>query len=237
MRYLLAASLVLIKAGTNGFVWEWDRQGSAIFAYLGGTQAQFENTVAHNCYHIGFSTIQHRQDSLFAGASPPVTMVLEMLGDFGEGHAVLAAAGGPSRHPRWPGDSAARARWDFAMGHFSADLLDLQAFFLDVLDGKLTGDSAIRGRRSAFSGPDGPWYTVGYRMDVLVERHFGRAALIRATVDPRVLLVLYDRAAGEQDAGQAGRLSVWSPTLLSRIGATDALADAALKKAAADTGR
>lgn len=221
-----------IKPRTNGSVWSKPGEGSAIFVYLGhATQAQFENTVAHNCYHIGFSSIQARQDSLLAGATPAVKQVLTMLGDFGEGHAILAAAGGPDFNPHWADDSAARARWHADLGHFDGDLLELQQFFTAILDGEIVGDSAIQERASRYFGyhTQGPWFTVGYEMDVLVERRFGRGALIAGTVDPRILLVLYDRAARAAMASGAGQLSVWNPAFLARIGATEAHADSALQ--------
>jgi hypothetical protein len=220
-----------IKPHTNSFVWSMPGHGSAIFLYLQRTsQAQFENTVAHESHHIGFSSIASRQDSLFSGSSRAVKQVLTVLGAFGEGHAMLAAAGGPNVHPHWEDDSLARDRWDADMEHFSGDLLGLQEFFTDILDGRLVGDSAIDVRGSKYFGFQGPWYTVGYKMDALIERRFGRPALIAGMVDPRVLLVLYNRAArAAMDAG-GEHLSVWSADFLTRIGATEALADAALRR-------
>jgi hypothetical protein len=218
-----------IKPRTNSFVWGKEGEERAIFLYLGHTtQAQFENTVAHESHHIGFASIEPRQDSLFAGASSTVKQVLKWLGAFGEGHAMLAAAGGPRVHPHWEDDSAARARWDADMEHFSGDLLELQEFFTDILDGRIVGDSAIQARGLTYFRYQGPWYTVGYKMDVLIEERFGRPALIAGMVDPRVLLVLYDRAARAEIAAGGEHLSLWSPEFLSRIGASDALADAAL---------
>ena len=47
------------------------------------------------------------------------------LGAFGEGEAMLAAAGSADRHPHWEDNAAARAQWDSDMMHFNSDLLAL----------------------------------------------------------------------------------------------------------------
>jgi hypothetical protein len=59
-----------------------------------------------------------------------------------------------------------------------------------------------------FYGVQGPWYTVGWKMAVTVERRFGRAALIECLRDPRRLLARYNAAAGDS-------LARWSPALLA----------------------
>ena len=104
------------------------------------------------------------------------------------------------------------------MEHFNGDLLALQELFVDILDGRLVGDSAIHARAAPFWGYQGAWYTVGYRMSTIVEKRFGRPALIRGIFDPRVLLTLYNQAATEQNAAGGEYLSTWSPDLLKRLG-------------------
>jgi hypothetical protein len=71
----------------------------------------------------------------------------------------------------------------------------------------------------SFFGIQGPWYTVGYKMCVMVEKRFGRAALISTVRDPRKLLVLYNRAAREQNANDKNELPLWPENTLKQIGA------------------
>ena len=62
-----------------------------------------------------------------------------------------------------------------------------------------------------FFGYRGPWYTVGWHLGAIVERRFGRAALLEAVADPRRLLALYDEAA------KAEGLARFSPALLAAL--------------------
>ena len=208
-----------IKPRVNSFVWRHGDDGPAIFLYLDDheSRAQFANTVTHECHHIGLESIDAEQQKLFAGLAPNVHKTVEWMGGLGEGEAMLAAAGRPDVHPHAEDDSAARARWDNDMEHFNGDLLALQELFGDILDGRLVGDSAIQARAAPFWGYQGAWYTVGYRMSTIVEKRFGRPALIRGIVDPRVLLTLYNQAAQEQNAAGGQYLSTWSPAFLDRV--------------------
>ncbi len=212
-----------IKPVTNSFVWRHGDDGPAIFLYLDEhtKREQFANTVVHECHHIGLQSIEAEQVRLFADQPPVARTALDWIGALGEGEAMLAAAGSPDVHPHAADDSASRARWDHDMEHFNGDLLALQEFVTDILDGRLAGADAIRARADPFWGYQGAWYTVGYRMSTVVEHRYGRPALIRGIVDPRVLLTLYDSAAAEHNAAGGVYWSTWSPTLLARLGAGD----------------
>lgn len=76
----------------------------------------------------------------------------------------------------------------------------MSEFFLQVLHGKLQGD-AIHQKAFEFFGLQGPWYSVGYRMAAIVEKRYGRAALIACMRDRRLLLVRYNAAAQEMNRG------------------------------------
>ena len=77
----------------------------------------------------------------------------------------------------------------------------------------------INEKAASFFGEQGPWYTVGYKMAVIVEKRYGRAALIECMIDPRELLAGYNAAAAELNWQGLEKLALWSPELLSKIGA------------------
>jgi len=62
-----------IKPKQNSFVWTKPDNGPAIFLYLERqTKAKFENTVAHECHHIGLQSLGKEQDALQGTMSPVV---------------------------------------------------------------------------------------------------------------------------------------------------------------------
>jgi hypothetical protein len=206
----------LIKPKTNSFVWRNEKGEPAIFIYLEKqTQAQFETVVAHECHHTSLYGLNAQQEKTPAGLPETVKTAAELMGAFGEGEAVLAAAGSTDTRPHWEDDALARARWDSDMMHFNQDLATLTQFFDDVLDGKLKGD-ALQEKTSSFFGYQGPWYTVGYEMAALVEKRFGRRVFTDCLLDPRLLLVRYNEVAAEANKNGAS-LALWPESLLQRI--------------------
>ncbi|HWZ83802.1 MAG TPA: DUF5700 domain-containing putative Zn-dependent protease [Terriglobales bacterium] len=208
-----------IKPAKNSFVWgTGDERAIVLYLNPALTRAQFENKVAHESHHIGLNSLEKEQVVAVSGLSPTQKKAVGWLGAFGEGVAMLAAAGSPDRHPHSEDDEAARKQWDSDMAQFNINLAAVQQFLLDILDGKLTNDSEMEQRADPFYDTQGAWYTVGYRMACEVEKRFGRQTLTEALVDPRKLLVLYNRAA-EQNRGRANDLAVWSSELLKKLDA------------------
>ena len=207
-----------IKPIDNSFVWTMPGSNPAIFLYLGKqTQAQFENTVAHECHHIGLDSLQAQQDAIQSKLPENVKQAVKWMGAFGEGEAMLAAAGSADRHPHWEDDAIARARWDGDLMHFNADIPALQQFFTEILDSKFHTDAEIMKRAAPFWGDaQGAWYTVGYEMAALVEREYGRAAFLECLIDPRKLLVLYNQIAARANA-KGATMAVWSEEFLARV--------------------
>jgi hypothetical protein len=194
---LRASVYPTIKPAGNSFVFELDTN-PAIFLYLDPaiSQAQFANTVAHELHHVGYA-----QNCPTPGVKAEVaklderrTKLLNWIGAFGEGFAMLAAAGGPDIHPHDNDDAATRERWDHDVANFNADRAKVEACFLALRDGTLTGD-AIPTMGYTFFGVQGPWYTVGWKMSVTIERAFGRARLIGCIADNRLFLPTYNEAA------------------------------------------
>lgn len=210
-----ATVYAVIKPRTNSFVFE-PATNPAIFLYVDPekTREQIENTMAHELHHIGAASLDSKYEARLATLTPPAQAVARWIGAFAEGLAMLAAAGGPDIHPHALSAAADRDRWDHDVANVAADLPAVERFFLDVLDGRLTGD-AIQNTGMTFFGVQGPWYTVGWKMAVVVEHAFGRGVVIDAVTDPRTLLVNYNRAV------RAARLDlpVWSDRILSAVAA------------------
>ncbi len=208
----------VIKPRDNSFVFELD-EDPAIFLYLDPAldQARFENTVAHELHHVGFASLGDRSATL-ASLPPPARRAAEWLSAFGEGFAMLAAAGGPDVHPHAASPAADRERWDRDVAHFDRDLARVERFLLDVAEGRLTDEAEIRRAGFEFFGVQGPWYTVGWRMAVEVERRLGRPALVECMSDPRRLLLEFNRLAADKTRLAGEYLPTWSPALLTALG-------------------
>jgi hypothetical protein len=208
----------VIKPGTNSFVFEITTD-PAIFLYLDPdvSKEKFENTLAHELHHIGYgSACPGKQTSAEISRLPAnAQRVIQLIGAFGEGLAMLAAAGGPDIHPHAVSSAKDRARWDRDMDNFNTDLKKVETFLLDVLDKRLSEEKQdeISG---SFYGVQGPWYTVGWKMAVTIEKRFGRTELIRCMCDQRKLLATYNRAAAKYRAHKE-QLALWSDRLIKGI--------------------
>jgi hypothetical protein len=209
----------VIKPRDNSFVFDV-KTDPAIFLYLDPTvsPAKFENTLAHELHHIGFSSSCPTAAAERASAAlPPYPQeVMKWIGAFGEGFAMLAAAGGPRVHPHAVSNAEERARWDRDVANFNADLKKVERFFHDTLDERLT-DEEIRQTASSFYGVQGPWYTVGWQMAVVIERAYGRAKLIECLCDQRQLLPTYNQAATKLQRQFRPPLAVWSEGLFDAL--------------------
>jgi hypothetical protein len=205
----------VIKPRENSFVFD-TKNDPAIFLYVDPKKSreQFENTLAHELHHIGF-----------AGNCPPkqvadeldklpehVKKALTWSSAFGEGFAMLAAAGGPDVHPHAVSSPEDRARWDKEGANFNDDLKKVETFLLGILEKKLT-DEEIQKTGYSFFGIQGPWYTVGWKMSVVIEKTYGRAKLIECFCDGRKLFSTYNQAAEKHNRNSRQPLATWSNSL------------------------
>lgn len=155
---------------------------------------------------------------------PAANRVTRWMGAFGEGEARLAAAGGTDADPVATASQELKGNWERG-SDFNADLEKVSDFFLQVLNGNLQGH-AIGQKGAEFFGLQGPWYTVGYKMAVMVEKRYGRAALIDCMRDPRLLLDRYNAVAREMNASpalaqsrtkaSAGLFALWPREILEK---------------------
>src|ERR1700731_5447799 len=146
----------VIKPKTNSFVVD-TQTDPAIFLYLDPQEsaAKFENTVAHELHHIGFSSVDSSAKSKLKDLPPNTKSAVEWMYAFGEGFAMLAAAGSPDIHPHAVSSAQERARWDHDMANFNQDMATLQNFFLDIVNQKFKTDDEVRDKASEFYGVQG----------------------------------------------------------------------------------
>jgi hypothetical protein len=210
----------MIKPQTNSFVFDVGTDSAAIFLYLDPAvgREKLENTLAHELHHIGHATAcAGTADTTFP---EPVQTARGWLGAFGEGVAVLAAAGGPARHPHQVSDSTERARWDRDYANVAGDLRRIESFVLDVVGGRLAEPGAIRQRAMSFFGEaQGPWYTVGYLMASTIERVQGRRSVVEVLCHPPALLERYNAAAAALESRTREPLPRWSREVLAALAA------------------
>jgi hypothetical protein len=210
----------VIKPRENSFVFDV-KNDPAIFLYLDPEKSKevFENELAHELHHIGYgSSCPAGQTSEQIMKLPQSAQnVLVWVGAFGEGFAVLAAAGGVTNHPHTHSLPQERERWNKEVANFNGDLKRIEKFFLDVLENRLTEEERVSTARS-FYGLQGPWYTVGWKMAVTIEKAYGRAKLVECMCDPRKLLATYNRAAARHNRSTREQLALWSQSLVKATG-------------------
>jgi hypothetical protein len=215
---LRASVYFLVKPRTNSFVWDLAKN-PAVMLYLDPEMSADElgMTIAHEFHHVGFAGVGYAKDysEWLTKQSSARKSALTWQGAFGEGFAVLAAAGGPSPNPIAPARKQVRDAWDEGVKNLNRDMAELQRFFLDLLNDKLDAAKAQE-KAVTYYGVQGPWYTVGYHMAVSIEKEFGRERLVECFIDPRKLLALYNEAA-QQINSRGGKHFVWSDELLKKI--------------------
>ena len=207
----------VIKPRDNSFVFEV-KTDPAIFLFLDPAvpQKKFENTLAHELHHIGYGTTCPSAETSAAieKLSTQSQTALRWISAFGEGFAMLAAAGGPTVHPHEVSNPDERARWDKDMKNFNADLKKVEDFLVRVLEGKIEG-AEMQKEGFAFFGIQGPWYTVGWRMVSLIEETYGKKRLIEVMCDQRLLLTTYNEAAAAYNRNSKEPLATWSEAVLA----------------------
>ena len=136
----------VIKPKTNSFVFDF-KNNPAIFLYLDPqiSPKQLENTLIHEMHHIGLekARIGIRQSAEWNTLSPNTQTLLMWVDLFGEGLAMLAAAGGPKIHPHQDSNVEDRDRWDRDMLNYERDFREVEAFLVDVSTGRISGEAML----------------------------------------------------------------------------------------------
>lgn len=175
--HIKAKIFPMINPKTNSFVFETTIH-PMIFLYLDPDEsaAKFENTVAHALHHIGLASVDAQVTASLKDLPANVKPAVDWMSAFGEGFAMLAAAGGPGVEPQATSSPADRTRWEHDLSEFNQNLTLLQEFFLDVIRQKIQGKDQIDEKAFTFFGVQGPWYTVGYKWRWLSRRNMGGSA-------------------------------------------------------------
>jgi hypothetical protein len=213
----------VIKPRKNSFVFEAE-SNPAIFLSLDPAQAEsaFANTVAHELHHIGLASLDSSYEKRIEALPAGARQAARWMGAFGEGLAVLAAAGSSGVHPLQDFPPEDRWLWDLDQEQFDRLLAQMDAFLLDVAQGGFTRPEVADRVAFTFFGYRGPWYTVGWRMAVEIERRHGRATLVECMADPRRLLARYNQAARQANAaGGPTKLPLWRAELLAAVQAPE----------------
>jgi len=210
----------VIKLEGNSFVFEPYTTAPAIFLYVSPnkrTRAQMEDTLAHEAHHLGLFSIQDAYRKEIGSLPENARKAAWWMGNLREGMAVLAAAGSPDINPWADFAEPYRLDWDRQAEHFAADLDELNLFFLDTVHGDLLNDAVAHEARILAGNGVGPWYTVGYRMAVTIERQFGRPALVATYADPRRFVARYNEAAEAENAKNGANLPLFSAEILKAV--------------------
>ncbi len=207
-----------IKPRLNTFVFRTD-SGPSLFVAIDSSISSggFENELAHELHHIGYdAACDGRRDTT---QTEPLKTTLSWMTAFGEGWAVLAAAGGPDADPQATSDSLQRAVWSRDYRQVARDMHRLDGFFRDVLERRLSAPDSITQTAMSFFGPlQGPWYTVGYLMVRTIEKTEGRRRLLATLCDPARLVLTYQNIARRHCTGRPS-LPLWSDTVIGYLAA------------------
>ncbi len=209
----------VVKPRTNSFVFEI-KTDPAIFLYLDETVSadEVENTLAHELHHVGFGSVcpSAAAATEIKKTTSEKQKVFRWLGAFSEGLAMLAAAGGPDVHPHAASKPDVRARWDRDVADFGADLEKVEGFFRRLEAGGLS-EKEEAAAAAAFYGEQGPWYTVGWQMAVVIEKTFGRRELIECYCNQQRLPFVFNRAVEKYNRRHRAALAGWSEDFLAKL--------------------
>ena len=209
---VVATIFPVVKPQPNSFVFGPDSAPQIfLFVNMDESPAHFANRLTHELHHVALNTACPEDPA--PSLPQPIHALVRNLGGFGEGLAMLAAAGGPNIDANAESDAPTRARWDADVRDYPRQFATIEAMVRSVVDGRITTRDSVRALAQTFYGVQGPWYVVGWKMATTIEKELGRPALIAAMCDPRALMSAYNRAAADANA-KGATLPVWDERLL-----------------------
>ena len=113
---LQATIYPVVKPSPNSYVYDLSGE-PAIFLHVDPARSgnELENTIAHELHHVGSATCADPDD--VEALSPEARLAWGWLSAFGEGMAMLAAAGGPDVHPHASSPAEAWVVWERDLAH------------------------------------------------------------------------------------------------------------------------
>lgn len=206
----IVARVFIVLSPTATSFYHSEAENAAVFFALDAalSEPQRENLMVHELHHVGYFGLRGHQRA--APALPAIQSAAEWTAAFAEGLAMLAAAGGAGVHPHAASTAETRARWDRDIAHFAQDLRAIEQFLFDVVNRRLTAEAELKAG-NALLGVQGPWYTVGWMMGSIVEREFGRQALLDCMAEGSRLMARYNQAAADHG------LTLWSSELIAAL--------------------
>jgi hypothetical protein len=102
------------------------------------------------------------------------------------------------------------------MTDFTKNQQELDRFFRAILEGKLTPEQ-VNKQAFTYFGEQGPWYTVGWKMAVTIERGYGRKRLVEIMCNTAALPSTYNAAAKQLSAPGGESLPHWSEEIIHAL--------------------
>ncbi|MFO7814519.1 MAG: DUF5700 domain-containing putative Zn-dependent protease [Halanaerobiales bacterium] len=206
----------VIKPQNNSFVHEINDK-LVLFIYLepGMSRAKLENKLIHELHHIGFDDIYSPEKYKYL--SQQTQKMIEWTNAFGEGFAMLAAAGGANIHPN-KFDEGLKEKWDSNIKKFNKDFELIENFFVKILKDKFSNEKELYNRGYELmvnNGGQGSWYTVGWKIAVVIEKIKGKEVLFGCMSDLTYLYPRYNEAVKDYNKKYNENLKSWSDKIIN----------------------
>ena len=187
------AIIPVIKPDPNSFVHSINNR-LLLFIYLEPniSKDKLENKLIHEFHHIGLDDIYNKSD--YSHLIDSAQKMIEWTNAFGEGFAMLAAAGGIDKHPNNFSEESKKL-WDKNMKNFNTDFKKIENFRLNILYDNFHNDKEIYNKGFEImvnNGGQGSWYTVGYKVAKVIEKTANRKVLIDCMDDLTKLYTVYN---------------------------------------------
>lgn len=184
----------VIKPTSNSFVHNIDNK-LVLFLYLKPNISKQEliNKLIHELHHIGLDDVYQKSD--YTHLSKPAQRMIEWTNAFGEGFAMLAAAGGPDAHPN-RFDEQLKARWNENISNLNRDFKEIEKFLLNILNKNFSNQEELYNKGFQLmtkNGGQGPWYTVGHKLAVVIEKMTDKKVLTDCMKDFTQLYLTYNK--------------------------------------------
>ena len=208
----------VIKPKKNSFVHRIEGE-SYLFISLEKdcSKAKLENKLIHELHHIGLDSVYDPKK--YQSLDKNSQKMIEWTNAFGEGFAMLAAVGGPQYHPV-PFDEKAKEVWDEKIKNFEVDFKKIQKFLFHILDGQFEDEKTLLKKGMELmmnNGGQGSWYTVGWKLSVIIEEILSRQALIDCMEDLRNVYLNYNKAVEIYNNKHGLKLPFWDEKIINQF--------------------